>query len=171
MRAEDRRTISCWRLAVALPHSAISPSVRPQPVQTLEPVSSEQISLQGDGGLTIICPLNHPIFHTARSPLVARDITRCGPNCPMFWRESCGFLKVSFSGQTNTKADVGVSSPPVSAESDPMHLGLVRYFLVTDQTSQRHRSCMPLPERMSCSYFSILRARVSDFLAAEKCRR
>jgi hypothetical protein len=35
-RTEDRRTISCWRLAVASPHSAISAMVRPQPVQTLE---------------------------------------------------------------------------------------------------------------------------------------
>ena len=53
MRAEDRRTISCWRLAVALPHSAISPSVRPQPVQTLALVFSLQISLHGDGGRVI----------------------------------------------------------------------------------------------------------------------
>jgi hypothetical protein len=52
MRAEDRRTISRWRLAVAFPHSAISAMVRPQPVQTLELVSSTQIRLQGDGGRT-----------------------------------------------------------------------------------------------------------------------
>jgi hypothetical protein len=45
MRAEDRRMISCWRLAVALPHSAISPIVRPQPVQTLELASSAQVCL------------------------------------------------------------------------------------------------------------------------------
>jgi hypothetical protein len=54
MRAEDRRTISWLGLAVALPHSAISPSVRPQPVQTLELVSSSQICLHGDGGRGVI---------------------------------------------------------------------------------------------------------------------
>ena len=37
-------------------HSAISPSVRPQPVQTLELVSSSQICLQGDGGRSIRSP-------------------------------------------------------------------------------------------------------------------
>ena len=36
------------------PHSAISPSVRPQPVQTLALRSSLQISLQGDGGRVTI---------------------------------------------------------------------------------------------------------------------
>ena len=50
MRADDRRMISCWRLTVALPHSAISAMERPQPVQTLELVSRVQISLHGDGG-------------------------------------------------------------------------------------------------------------------------
>ena len=54
MRAEDRRTISCWRLAVALPHSAISATERPQPMQTLELASSAQISLQGDSGRWVI---------------------------------------------------------------------------------------------------------------------
>ena len=54
MRADDRRTISCWRLAVALPHSAISPSVRPQPVQMEAEAFSLQTSLQGDGGRSII---------------------------------------------------------------------------------------------------------------------
>jgi hypothetical protein len=49
-RADDRLIISCWRLAVAFPHSAISPSVRPQPVQMLELVFSVQIALQGDDG-------------------------------------------------------------------------------------------------------------------------
>ena len=49
MRAEDRRMISWLGLAVALPHSAISPTVRPQPVQTLEPGSRVQICLQRDG--------------------------------------------------------------------------------------------------------------------------
>jgi hypothetical protein len=49
-RAEDRRTISCWRLAVASPHSAISAMVRPQPVQTLALASSVQMLVQGDGG-------------------------------------------------------------------------------------------------------------------------
>ena len=57
MRAEDRRMISCWRLAVALPHSAISATVRPQPVQTLALSSSAQISLQGDGGRLVITPI------------------------------------------------------------------------------------------------------------------
>jgi hypothetical protein len=53
-RADDRLIISCWRLAVAFPHSAISPSVRPQPVQMLELVSSVQIALQGDDGRWVI---------------------------------------------------------------------------------------------------------------------
>ncbi len=55
-RTEESRTISFWRMAVALPHSAISPSVRPQPVQTLALRSSLQISLQGDGGRFIGSP-------------------------------------------------------------------------------------------------------------------
>jgi ABC-type transport system involved in cytochrome bd biosynthesis fused ATPase/permease subunit len=50
-RAEDRRTMSCWRLAVASPHSAISAMVRPQPVQTLALASSAHIFVQGEGGL------------------------------------------------------------------------------------------------------------------------
>jgi hypothetical protein len=50
MQAEDRRTIFRLGLTVALPHSAISPSVRPQPVQTLALVSGLQISLREDGG-------------------------------------------------------------------------------------------------------------------------
>jgi hypothetical protein len=50
MRAEDRRTISCRRLAVALPHSAISPSVRPQPVQTLALRSISQIFFRATAG-------------------------------------------------------------------------------------------------------------------------
>ena len=54
IRTEDRRTISCWRLAVARPHSAISATVRPQPLQTLALESSAQISLQGDGGRPVI---------------------------------------------------------------------------------------------------------------------
>ena len=54
MRAEDRRTISCWRLAVALPHSAISATERPQPVQMLALSSSAQISLQGGRGRLIV---------------------------------------------------------------------------------------------------------------------
>ena len=48
------RTISCWRLAVALPHSAISPSVRPQPVQMGAEASSLQISLHGDDGRLVM---------------------------------------------------------------------------------------------------------------------
>ena len=59
MRAEDRRIISCWRLAVALPHSAISPTVRPQPVQTLALASSLQISLHGDGGRSVMFRVKH----------------------------------------------------------------------------------------------------------------
>jgi hypothetical protein len=70
MRAEDRRTISCWRLAVALPHSAISPSVRPQPVQTLALVSSLQISLHGDGGRSVIDRPKHAHILHARRVLV-----------------------------------------------------------------------------------------------------
>ena len=60
MRAEDRRTISRWRLAVALPHSAISPIVRPQPVQMSAEVPSKQISLQGDSGRAVMLTLYPP---------------------------------------------------------------------------------------------------------------
>jgi len=79
MRAEDRRTISCWRLAVARAHSAISPRVRPQPVQTLAPGSSLQIFWQGDGGRGSIRTLNHAAALAAsaepRRPTAARKIT------------------------------------------------------------------------------------------------
>ena len=66
MRAEDRRTISCWRLAVALPHSAISRIVRPQPVQMSAEASSLQMSLQGDAGRSVTTVHNHVSVLAAR---------------------------------------------------------------------------------------------------------
>lgn len=84
----------------------------------------------------------------------------------MGWFPESQFLPKP-TGKLTSDVQIRRSSPSLNS----MHFGLVGYFIVTDQISQRHWSCMPLPERMSCSYFLIRRARVSDFLASEKCRR
>ncbi len=46
-------TMECWRAGEAPLHSAISASVRPQPMQILA-VSSKHIRVQGDSGAAII---------------------------------------------------------------------------------------------------------------------
>lgn len=45
------------------PNSAISATVRPQPVQTLTLAPSAQISLQGDSGRSVIDHHKHDIVH------------------------------------------------------------------------------------------------------------
>jgi hypothetical protein len=59
-RTEDRLTMSCWRLAVASPHSAISAMVRPQPVQTLEFAFRVQMFVHGDGERSVIYLASYP---------------------------------------------------------------------------------------------------------------